>query len=71
VKLCICIREKQEGVFLATCPDLPGCKSCGHSPQEARDKIDEAIRGYMAAMNNFVPENLHHEVVEPSNSLKV
>ena len=66
MKLSIHICETQAGVFQATCPALPGCKSSGHSRQEAREKLDEAIRGYMAALNNFVPENLHHEVVEAS-----
>jgi len=64
VKLCIHICQTRDGFFQATCPALPGCKSCGHSRQEAREKLDEAIRCYMAALNNFVPENLHNEVVE-------
>jgi predicted RNase H-like HicB family nuclease len=38
--------------------------SKGNSRREARERLDEAIRGYMAAMNNFVPEHLSSEVVE-------
>ena len=64
MRLSIRIVQTQEGVWMATCPTLPGCKGYGHTREEAQDKIDEAIRGYMAALNNFVPETLQHEVVE-------
>jgi len=32
--------------------------------EEAQRRLDEAIRGYIAAVSNFVPEKLTHEVVE-------
>ena len=54
----------EEGGFTAVCPVLPGCSCRGTTQDEARSKIDEAIRGYMAAVNNFVPEKVTPEYVE-------
>lgn len=64
MKLAIRIYLNGEGAYIALCPSLPGCKTQGQTRQEAQDKLDEAIRGYIAAMNNFVPENVQQEVVE-------
>ena len=63
MKLCIQIL-KNGGGFKAACPSLPGCVSRGSTREEAQRNLDEAIRGYIAAMSNFVPEHLEHEVVE-------
>jgi len=43
---------------------LPGCTSRGGTAEEARRALDDAIRGYIAAVSNFVPENVVEEVVE-------
>jgi predicted RNase H-like HicB family nuclease len=64
MKLTIRIYLNGEGAYTALCPSLPGCTTQGQTRQEAQDKLDEAIRGYIAAMNNFVPENVQQEVVE-------
>ena len=64
MKLCIQIRPNGQGGFTAVCPSLPGCTSRGQTPQEAEKRLDEAIRGYIAAVSNFVPEHVPHEVVE-------
>ena len=64
MKVSIKICRNEQGGFTALCPSLPGCKSCGQTREEAQQKIDEAIRGYLAAMSNFVPDNVQHEVVE-------
>jgi predicted RNase H-like HicB family nuclease len=64
MKLTVRIFDNQEGGFTAICPSLPGCCSCGGTREEAKQKLDEAIRGYIAAVNNFVPETLVQELVE-------
>ena len=63
MKLCVRIIRDSHG-FTALCPSLPGCVSRGSTRDEAKENLDEAIRGYIAAVNNFVPERLDHEVVE-------
>ena len=56
MKLSIKIISNHRGGYTGICPSLPGCVGCGKTGVEARQALNEAIRGYMAAMNNFVPE---------------
>ena len=58
------IIRNEQGTYTAICPTLPGCVTTGHSPEEASDKLDEAIRGYLAAVSDFCVEDVVHEVVE-------
>jgi len=64
MKLCVRIVQDKRGGFVALCPSLPGCVSRGGTAEDARKRLDDAIRGYLAAVGNFVPENLVEEVVE-------
>ena len=64
MKLFIRIVRDENGEYLGICPSLPGCVSRAQTRQQAQRKLDEAIRGYIAAVSNFVPESLEHEVVE-------
>jgi len=64
MKLCIRIIPDEHGGYVAICPSLPGCKSRGSTRSEAQQRLDEAIRGYIAAVNNFVPEHLDQVVVQ-------
>ncbi|MHC4563027.1 MAG: hypothetical protein ACYS8X_09675 [Planctomycetota bacterium] len=36
----------------------------GETPEQAKERLDEAIRGYLAAVGNFCPAHLVEEVVE-------
>ena len=63
MKLCIRIMKNEKGDYTAVCSSLPGCVTTGHTREEAREKLDEAIRGYIAAISNCpIPQEL--EVVE-------
>ncbi len=64
MKLCIRITFDGDGNYTAMCPSLPGCCCRGRTREEAKQRLDEAIRGYLAAVSDFVPENLMHDVVE-------
>lgn len=64
MKLCVRIVQNKRGDFVALCPSLPGCVSRGDTLEDARKGLDDAIRGYLAAVGNFVPENVLEEVVE-------
>ena len=49
----------EDGYWVAECPSLPGCISQGKSKEEAIMNIKEAIRAYVAALeqdNLPVPE---------------
>lgn len=58
MKLCVQIIQSSDGNFVASCPSLPGCITRGESREEAIHQLDEAIRGYIAAVGDFVPERL-------------
>ena len=64
MKLRVRILSNEKGTYTAVCTSLPGCTCEAATREAAREKLDEAIRGYIAAVSNFVPENLVQEVVE-------
>jgi predicted RNase H-like HicB family nuclease len=50
----------EDGYYVAECPSLPGCVSQGRTRQEAISNIREAIRAYVAALEDDglpVPED--------------
>ena len=63
MRLCVRIRKDDHGKVVASCPSLPGCVCIGQTEQQARENLQDAIRGYLASVNNFVPEQIH-EVLE-------
>jgi predicted RNase H-like HicB family nuclease len=63
MRLCVRISQNERGEFVAACPSLPGCVTFGDTQEQAEKRLEEAIRGYIAAINNFVPERLDREVV--------
>ena len=40
----------EDGYWIAECPSLPGCVSQGATREETITNIREAIRGYVAAL---------------------
>ena len=52
------LTHDEGGGYLATVPELPGCKSDGATPQEALDNVYDAIGCWMEAareMGRSVP----------------
>ena len=64
MKLCIKIIRNEQGGYTAVCPLLPGCETRGQTCEDAKKRMDEAVKGYMAAMNNFVPDVVQQEFLE-------
>ncbi len=54
--------QDEDGVFVATCPGLPGCVSQGSTRAEATANIREAIEGYLKSLRK------HGDPVPPSIS---
>ena len=55
----VVIYPGEDGYWVAECPSLPGCVSQGRTKEEAAQNIKEAIRGYVAALEDdglSVPE---------------
>lgn len=48
----VIIYRGEDGYWVAECPSLPGCISQGTTREEAIANIREAIRGYVAALED-------------------
>jgi len=57
----------EDGVFVATCPALPGCISQGNTRSEATENIKEAIEAYLMSLRKHgdpIPPSILEEVIE-------
>ena len=61
----IWVRKRQDD-YQAVCANLPGCVGYGYTEDQARRRLQEAIRGYLASITNFVPNQIS-EVTEYRN----
>jgi len=70
MKYRVYLEQDEDGVFVATCPALPGCISQGQTRAEATENIREAIEGYIISLKKHgepVPPSIFEEVVEVSS----
>jgi len=51
------IIEPDEDVYVAYCPELPGCVSYGKTEEDARRNIREAIELYLRPSEEKVPKD--------------
>ena len=61
------LETDEDGVFVATCPALPGCVSQGQTRAEATENIREAIEGYLKSLKKHgdpVPPSILEEGIE-------
>jgi predicted RNase H-like HicB family nuclease len=49
----VLVHESEEG-FSVSCPGLPGCWSQGATEAEALENIQDAIREYLAAIDDLI-----------------
>jgi len=49
----VVVHESEEG-FSVSCPGLPGCWSQGATEAEALENIQDAIREYLAAVDDLI-----------------
>ncbi|MBF0552606.1 MAG: type II toxin-antitoxin system HicB family antitoxin [Deltaproteobacteria bacterium] len=67
MKFRVLIAQDEDGVFVAQCPDLPGCLSQGRTRAEAEVNITNAIGGYLKSLQQHgepVPPSISEEIVE-------
>jgi antitoxin HicB len=67
VKYRVYLEHDEDGVFVATCPALPGCVSQGRTRPEAMANIREAVEGYLKSLKKHgdpVPPSILEEVIE-------
>jgi len=63
----ILIERDEDGIFIAECPNLPGCISQGKTRQEVIENIRDAIQGYLESLKNHnepIPPPIDEEIVE-------
>ncbi len=63
------IEQDEDGIFVATCPSLPGCVSEGKTREGARTNIRDAIAGYVASLEKHkepIPPPIDEDVIEVS-----
>ncbi len=56
----VLIEQDEDGVFIASVPELPGCISQGKTRSEAISNITDAIQGYLISLKK------HNEPIPPS-----
>lgn len=49
--------EPDEDVFVAYCPELPGCVTYGKTEEEAGKNISEAIEVYLRPSSEKIPDD--------------
>ncbi|MSQ05993.1 MAG: type II toxin-antitoxin system HicB family antitoxin [Dehalococcoidia bacterium] len=49
-KYVVYLRPAEEGGYIVSCPDFPGCVTQGESVDEALAMIKDAIKGYIFSM---------------------
>jgi predicted RNase H-like HicB family nuclease len=69
MKFRVIIEPDEDGMFVAECPNLPGCISQGRTREEAVQNIKDAITGYLTSLkkhNEPAPPPITEELVEIS-----
>lgn len=67
MKFRVLIEQDEDGIFVATVPELPGCISEGTTRDEAMANIKDAISGYLISLkkhNEPIPPPITEELVE-------
>lgn len=61
MKLVVRMARQENGMYHAWCPALPGCRVLGDSIAEARSKIQLAVEGYLAHLQDVLPRELQRQ----------
>jgi predicted RNase H-like HicB family nuclease len=59
-KFLVYLEPAEEGGYIISCPQLPGCVTQGETVEEALAMIKDAIQGYIASLQK------HGEAIPPS-----
>ena len=59
-KFLVYLEAAEEGGYIVTCPELPGCVTQGETVEEALTMIKDAIQGYITSLRK------HGEPIPPS-----
>lgn len=59
MKYRVYLEQDEDGVFIASCPALPGCVSQGPTRVEATENLREAIEGYLKSLRKHGDTKLY------------
>lgn len=63
----VLIEQDEDGIYVASIPELPGCISQGKTRAETLANIKDAAYGYLASLkkhNEPIPPSIEEEIVE-------
>ena len=72
-KFLVYLEPAEEGGYIVSCPQLPGCVTQGETMEEALAMIKDAIQGYIASLQKHgeaIPPSLH-EAIERAEVITV
>ena len=58
MQLAIKVTGSVDQGFRAWCPALPGCHVCAQSKDQAWERIQEAVQGYLSSLDVALPREL-------------
>ena len=64
-KFVVYIEPAEEGGYIVSCPQLPGCVTQGETIEEAMVMIRDAIKGYIASLKKHgepIPTSLEERI---------
>ena len=64
-KFLVYLEVAEEGGYIVSCPQLPGCVTQGETVEEALAMIKDAIQGYIASLQKHgepVPQSLEEKI---------
>lgn len=67
MKYRIVIEQDEDGVFVASCPSLPGCHTQGKTHAEAMANLRQAVGVYLESLREHgdpIPPGIHEDVLE-------
>lgn len=67
MKYRVLIEQDEDGIFIASVPELPGCISQGKTRKEALSNIEDAVQGYLFSLkkhNEPIPSPITEELIE-------
>jgi Uncharacterized conserved protein len=64
-KFVVYLQPAEEGGYIVSCPQLPGCVTQGETEEEALEMIKDAIQGYIASLQKHgepIPASVEESV---------
>jgi len=64
-KFLVYLEVAEEGGYIASCPQLPGCVTQGETVEEAMAMVKDAIQGYIASLQKHgepIPQGIEENI---------